>query len=370
MCYTYDMKTTHDKQRFVEQLLAWYDTHKRILPWRDHPTPYAVWVSEIMLQQTRVEAVKPYYERFIQALPDMHTLAACEDDSLAKLWEGLGYYNRVRNMKKCACICEEQYDGALPADYDKLLALPGIGAYTAGAIASIAYRIPVCAVDGNVLRLFSRVLCREDDITKEATKKRFQAIISEYIPRRCDAFNQALMEIGALICIPNGAPLCHKCPIASECMAYQTGRQGQLPIKHPKKARMIEKHSVLLILHNGCVHIQKRPKQGLLAGLYEFDFIDGTLNEAQAKDYAKSYGIIDSIHPLPQAKHIFTHKEWHMSGWLILLQERNNNQKDDGIWINQKELLESYALPHAFKVYRELCLAIMKGAIQNESMLI
>ncbi len=366
------MKAKHDKQQLTKQLLQWYDENKRILPWREHPTPYAVWVSEIMLQQTRVEAVKPYFERFMKTLPDMYALAHCPDDDLAKLWEGLGYYHRVRNMKKCAQICVAQYDGNLPADYEQLLALPGIGAYTAGAIASIAYQIPVCAVDGNVLRVFSRVLGSEDDITKTQTKKNMQAIIQEYIPKRCDAFNQALMEIGALICIPNGAPHCDICPIQSECVAYRNGDQQRLPIKSPKQKRRIEVHTVAVILCDHRVHLIKRADQGLLAGLYQFDFFDGDVSRDAVSQYAKQFGTIQEIHPLPPAKHIFTHKEWHMNGWLIILTSHDENpiNQTQGIWATVQELQHTYALPGAFQVYKEVCFNVLKGEITHESTLI
>lgn len=352
------MKITHDKQRFCAQLLAWYDEHKRILPWREHATPYAVWVSEIMLQQTRVEAVKPYFHRFMKELPTLQDLALCEDEKLVKLWEGLGYYNRVRNMKKCAILCMERYGGQLPASYEQLLQLPGIGAYTAGAIASIAYRIPVPAVDGNVLRVFARVLYMEDDIGKEATKKKFQNIIQTYLPTRCDAFNQALMEIGALICVPNGLPHCERCPLASECIAYQKQDQMRLPIKQPKKKRVIEEISVLVIIYKQKVHLIQRPQQGLLANLFQFDLIEGVLSKEAALLAAAEIAHPIAIEPLANSKHIFTHKEWHMKGWLIHVEEPVS---DSGLWVSQKELLETYALPTALHVYKEACLQALEG---------
>lgn len=357
------MKITHDKQRFSAQLLAWYDQHKRILPWRDHATPYAVWVSEIMLQQTRVEAVKPYFHRFMKELPTLQDLALCEDEKLEKLWEGLGYYNRVRNMKKCAILCMERYGGQLPASYEELLQLPGIGAYTAGAIASIAYQIPVPAVDGNVLRVFARVLYMEDDIGKEATKKKFQAIIQTYLPQRCDAFNQALMEIGALICVPNGFPHCDQCPLASECIAYQKQDQLRLPIKQPKKQRTIEKLSVLVILCKQKVHLIKRPQQGLLANLYQFDLIEGSLSKEKALQQAAQIAHPIAIEPLANTKHIFTHKEWHMKGWLIHVEEPVG---DSGLWASQTELLNTYAIPTALHVYKEACLQALEGMWKYE----
>lgn len=356
------MKKLHDKEQFTGQLLAWYDEHKRILPWRDQPTPYAVWVSEIMLQQTRVEAVKPYFHRFMNALPSIAALAECDDDTLAKLWEGLGYYNRVRNMKKAAIICMQEYDGTLPNKYEQLLALPGIGAYTAGAIASIAYRIKVPAVDGNVLRVFSRVLLSYDDIMKESTKKKFQAIIQTYMPDRPDAFNQALMEIGAMICIPNGKPHCERCPLSSQCMGYQSKKAEELPIKQPKKQRTIEQKTVIVLMDGQYVHLNQRSSKGLLANLYEFDMKDGVFTKEEVTAFAQAYGTITQLFSLSNAKHIFTHKEWHMSGWLVLL----SNHHDEDLWVNGEELQHTYALPTAIKVYKEYCLKAMEGVLPHE----
>lgn len=355
------MKIVHNKERFTGQLLAWYDEHKRILPWRDEPTPYAVWVSEIMLQQTRVEAVKPYFNRFMKELPTLKALAECDDDRLAKLWEGLGYYNRVRNMKKAAIICMSEYGGHLPASYEQLLDLPGIGAYTAGAIASIAYKLKVPAVDGNVLRVFSRVLLSYDDIMKESTKKKFQELIQAYLPDRPDAFNQALMEIGAMICVPNGVPHCHECPVASECKGCQSGKAAELPIKQPKKKRTIEQKTVIILMHDHKVHINQRPSSGLLANLYEFELLEGTLSKEAVISYASTFGSVNTLFPLINAKHIFTHKEWHMNGWLVFLSDHH----DDELWINSEQLRHTYALPTAIKAYKDICLNAMEGWIQE-----
>ena len=346
----------HDKKKFTNKLLAWYDVNARILPWREQPTPYRVWVSEIMLQQTRVEAVKPYFERFVKDLPTLKDLALASEDELAKLWEGLGYYNRVRNMKKCAMICMEKFHGELPSTYEELLKLPGIGAYTAGAVASIAYKECVPAVDGNVLRVFSRVLISEDDILKESTKKKFQKIIKEYIPeKRSDAFNQALMEIGALICVPNAAPRCNICPLAEECLGYQSGDAQRLPNKAGKKARQIEQKTVLVVICDHQIYLHQRPTTGLLAGLYEFVMIDGFMKENEIDDSIVLTDIRQVIR-LHDAKHIFSHKEWHMQGYLVLVKE----QKLEGIWCDIQELEEQYAIPTALKVYREAALQWLK----------
>lgn len=350
------MKKIDDKQEFTNALLAWYDEHARILPWRETPTSYRVWVSEIMLQQTRVEAVKPFFERFISALPRLEDLARADDDVLAKLWEGLGYYNRVRNMKKCACVCMERYGGNLPETYDQLLELPGIGAYTAGAVASIAFRECVPAIDGNVLRVFSRVLVSEDDILKESTKKKFQKIVQEYIPKlRSDAFNQALMEIGAMVCVPNAEPRCSICPLATYCIGFKTGQAKRLPNKTAKKQRRIEEKTILVIVYKKSVLLRKRADEGLLAGLYEFITMDN-IKKIDGLSVLSKYNVKEVI-PLHNAKHIFSHIEWHMNGYLIVL---NELPEDNELWVTLEELEMGYAIPTAFKMYREAVVQWLK----------
>lgn len=344
------MKREHSIEKFREQLLNWYDENRRILPWREDATPYRVWVSEIMLQQTRVEAVKPYFERFVKELPTLQDMSVASDDTLFKLWEGLGYYNRVMNMKKCAIECVEKHGGNLPSTYDELIQLPGIGAYTAGAIASIAYKQKVPAVDGNVLRVFSRVLISEDDILKESTKRKFQKIIMEYLPEdRSDAFNQALMEIGALICVPNAAPRCNICPVASECMGYQSGDAHRLPNKAVKKARKIDKKTVLVITYQNQVHLCQREEKGLLAGLYEFDVYEGYLTKNQIRDQFK--GNIKRMTALEDTKHIFSHVEWHMQGYCVRLLGKRG---DSFQYADAEALQNEYAVPAAFAAYTRL----------------
>lgn len=334
-----------DNKQLSEDLLAWYDTHARILPWREEPTPYRVWVSEIMLQQTRVEAVKPYFERFIEALPDIDALAHASEDTLRKLWEGLGYYHRVSNMKKAAIQCMEQHEGRLPSTYEELLNLSGIGTYSAGAIASIAFKQPVPAVDGNVLRVFARVWVIEDDILKESTKKKFQKMLMDVIPKdRPDAFNQAVMEIGAMVCVPNAAPKCHICPLAPHCKGYKQGVMDQLPNKASKKKRTIEKKYIDVVIYDDKVLLQQRSQEGLLAGLYEFNTFDYPQEEALFLSTLD----IEKVVPLKDSKHIFTHKEWHMSGKLVFIRK-----KIKGNFVSMQELEEHYAIPSAYKAYKE-----------------
>jgi len=220
----------------VEPLCLWYEKNERSMPWREEPTPYHVWISEIMLQQTRIEAAKSYYERFTKRLPDVESLAAISEEELLKLWEGLGYYNRARNLQKAAQILVERYDGCLPAEYDLLLEFPGIGSYTAGAIASIAYGVSAPAVDGNVMRVTMRYLNCCDDISKQSVRKEMERSIMEVIPgEKPGTFNQALMELGEVICIPNGMPLCDACPLADACQGKKCQTQLQLPVKPIKK---------------------------------------------------------------------------------------------------------------------------------------
>lgn len=336
-------------------LLSWYENHARVLPWREAPTPYRVWISEIMLQQTRVEAVKPYFERFIGELPDVASLARVEDDRLMKLWEGLGYYNRARNLKKAANQVMELHGGTLPADYDALLTLSGIGSYTAGAIASIAYRIPVPAVDGNVLRVISRVLADESDIASASVKKQTETILRKCMPAdRAGDYNQALMEIGAMICIPNGQAKCGECPLASVCLAKIRGIVSELPVKTKKKARRVEERTVLIIEDETAVSIHKRQDTGLLAGLYELPNLEGKLTEEEVRSYLKSLGIAGdgvTLKPLSKAKHIFTHVEWHMTGYRVTVKEQP--LPDRFLNVEKKELAGSYALPAAFRAYTE-----------------
>lgn len=344
------------EQEFTKDLLYWYNKNKRDLPWRKQATSYYVWISEIMLQQTRVEAVKPYFLRFIQELPTLFDLANASDDVLHKLWQGLGYYNRVKNMKKCAQICVEKYQGNLPSTYQELLELPGIGPYTAGAIASIAFDKKVVAIDGNVLRVFSRILCLEDDILKNSTKKKFQAIIETYLPDEdCGDFNQALMELGAMICIPNGAPLCNICPVQKYCKGYKEGKAHLLPIKTIKKGRRQEDKTIVLIVSNHQVVLHKR-KEGLLQGLYEYTTFSKKMSEAELKRELMIDYHIEKIQPLPEAKHVFSHVEWHMQGYLV---EVEAFQKED-LTSTKQQLETIYAIPTAFKEYTKVCLSYLK----------
>ena len=335
-------------QPIAAPLLQWFDANKRLLPFRQEPSAYHIWVSEIMLQQTRVAAAIPYYERFIAALPDPAALAACEPDALRKLWQGLGYYNRVNNMQKAARIVCEQYGGDLPADYDALRSLPGIGDYTAGAVASIAFGIPVPAVDGNVLRVFARLYNDDADVMAPATKKAFTVRVLDQMPKATPGpYNEALMELGALVCIP-GTPHCEECPLADLCQGYTAGRADQLPVKPAPKAKGKVPVTVALIESEQGLLLQRRPARGLLAGLWEYpnELADGT-------DWPASWGL-DTV-PLARlgaGKHIFTHIEWHMTA---MGGELGSADLPEGwVWADRRELRDIYAIPNAFQSFAQV----------------
>lgn len=338
-------------------LLQWYDNNRRILPWREDPTPYHVWVSEIMLQQTRVEAVKPFYERFLSALPDVKALAECEEDRLMKLWEGLGYYNRVRNMQKAAKTIMLEYQGKIPSQYGQLLSLSGIGSYTAGAIASIAYQIPVPAVDGNVLRVITRLTMDQGDILKQSVKKRIEEEIKKIIPpNRPGDFNQALIELGAIVCVPNGEPKCEECPLSSTCIGKKEGRMMEFPKKQTKKPRKIEEKTILVIQESDKVAIHKREKTGLLAGLYELPNIEGHLPAKEVLEFLKEKDYVPlRIQSLGVAKHIFSHVEWRMVGYVIRIEdfeeEKNKKNPEEWIFVDKFHAQEHYSIPAAFATF-------------------
>ena len=346
------MRQEFDLKQIEKPLLSWFAGHARVLPWREEPTPYRVWVSEIMLQQTRVEAVKPYFERFTKELPDVAALAACSEERLLKLWEGLGYYNRVRNMQTAARTVMEEYDGRLPADYEKLLTLKGIGSYTAGAVASIAYGIPVPAVDGNVLRVIMRVTADDSDIMKQRVKSRVEKELLAVIPKdAAGAFNQALMELGATVCLPNGEPHCAQCPWESFCEARKQGIWQTLPVKSRAKPRRIEEKTVLIIRDGERIVLHKRGAKGLLAGLYEFPNLAGHLSEEEVLAYVREQDLVPvHIEKLEDAKHIFSHIEWHMTGYMVRVSELETEQSGL-LFVEVEDSEKRYPIPAAFAAY-------------------
>jgi len=358
-------------QEIVVPLLEWYDSHARILPWRGSPSSYAVWISEIMLQQTRVEAVIPYFDRWMKALPTLSSLANASEAEVLKLWEGLGYYSRVRNIHKTARLVTEKYDGSLPSTYEELRRLPGIGEYTAGSVGSIAFQLPVPCVDGNVLRVTARLAADASDISAAATKKLITEQIRTIIPKeRPGDFNQAMMELGATVCLPNGLPRCGECPVAFLCEARRLDRIAEFPVKSGKPPRKIEKKTVLVLLNeNGtAAALRKRPEIGLLAGLWEFPNFDGVISEDEMRQILGASCLnISSLVKLKEARHVFTHIEWDMTGYLAVVKERDPGQGSavmetdrscnnalDFQWIDRKLMDEKLALPAAFKAYYQV----------------
>ena len=333
-------------------LLDWFEQNARTLPFRQDPTPYHIWVSEIMLQQTRVAAALEYYHRWMEQLPTIQHLADCPEEKLHKLWEGLGYYNRVRNLQKAAQIVCEQYGGELPGDYNTLLTLPGIGEYTAGAIGSIAFGLPVVAVDGNVLRVFSRLYNDSRDILSPATRRAFSQWVQHHQPPvRSGDYTQALMELSALVCLPGGQPLCHQCPLAHLCRAKAAGTQLELPVKKAAKARKLVDVTVLVV-HSpqGCL-VQQRGKKGLLAGLWQPLVVEQAMSQEQILAHLEELGFtVKELSSLAPARHIFSHVEWQMQGWQVSVEEAPAPKGCQ--WASGEELEERYPIPGAFKAYR------------------
>ena len=358
-----------DLDRMVDPLLAWFRGSARVLPWRQNPTAYNVWVSEIMLQQTRVEAVKPYYDRFMKLFPTIQDLANAEEEVLLKAWEGLGYYNRVRNLKKAAVQICEKYDGKVPDTYEEIIGLSGVGSYTAGAVLSIAYNKKIPAVDGNVLRVLSRLRGDYRDILDVKVKKDVEEDVRSFMPTDASAFNQAMMEIGAMVCVPNGAPKCEICPVSEFCYARKYNCSAKLPVKTPKKKRSIEKKTVLIIQDGTKTVLKKRPNEGLLAGMYEFPMLEGVKTKEEVLEHLKKEGFrMLHIKKAPEGKHIFSHKEWHMNGYIIKVDELEPFEgKDDYLFVETKEAEEKYPLPSAFKVYSKyLSIKTGKEAFDNK----
>lgn len=333
------------KKEIPSLLLDWYDQKARDLPWRRDTQPYFVWVSEIMLQQTRVEAVIDYYHRFLTLFPTIESLAHADEEKLLKAWEGLGYYNRVRNMKKAAALLLEKFNGRVPSDFDEILSLPGIGEYTAGAILSIAYGVAVPAVDGNVLRVYSRVFKSYEDIADPKVLKKVRNEIKTLIPpHRAGDFNQSLMELGATVCLPNGAPLCSSCPLSSICKAKTEHLQQILPVKSAKKERTVENRTVYLILVGDKICIRKRAKKGLLGGMWEFP----NEKRGDTKKQLSDWGIaIKKVSSAGKAKHIFTHIEWQMEGVFVTAEDQK--LPDGFVLVSLEQLTKEVAMPSAFR---------------------
>ena len=337
-------------QAIVTPLCDWFDAGKRLLPWRIEPTPYRVWISEIMLQQTRIEAVIPYFERFTAELPDVPSLAAVDPDRLMKLWEGLGYYSRARNLQNAAQQMIERHGGTLPADQKELCALAGIGEYTAGAIASIAFGIPVPAVDGNVLRVLARLTGSHEDVMKPAVRKDLTALAASLVPPdRPASFNQGLMELGERVCVPNTMPRCDACPIAEHCAVAGSPEAATLPYRAPKKPRRIEHRTVYVMLTDETprrVLLHKRPAAGLLAGLWELP------NTQDEEPLPLSLQTVGEAMALTDSRHVFSHIEWCMRGVLQIVKPAALPSGYEFVGVS--ELSVDHALPTAFRAYAQM----------------
>lgn len=331
-------------------LLPWFAENKRDLPWRQTKEPYAIWLSEIMLQQTRVEAVKGYYARFLKELPTIEALASCDDDKLHKLWEGLGYYSRVRNLKKAAQVIVEAYGGVFPRQYDQILALPGVGAYTAGAVSSIAFDEKKAAVDGNVLRVYSRLMNDATPIDQPAFKERVRLQLEQIYPQQAGDFTQALMELGATLCGPNTAPRCTECPCNPFCQGYLAGTAERLPVKSPKKEKRQEERTVFILECDGYFALCKRPPQGLLASLWQFPDVDGKLDLTEAIEQVQQWQLqVTDVRRQLERKHIFTHIVWNMRGYYL----RVKTKGEDFEWFAPEQIDQNAALPTAYRQFWE-----------------
>lgn len=338
-------------EKLAEYLVEWYPNHARDLPWREDNEPYHVWLSEIMLQQTRVEAVKAYYRRFLNELPTIEDLAEVEEERLLKLWEGLGYYNRAKNLKRAAVTIVEEMGGAFPDTYEKILSLSGIGEYTAGAIGSICFDLPTPAVDGNVLRVYARVMEDGSNIDKPAVKKKIRTELKTVYPKgKCGMFTQSLMELGATVCLPNGEPKCFECPLSDICLANTHGTWKQFPVREDKKKRRIEDKTVFMMICGDRIAVRKRPEEGLLSGMWEFPNVTGILNEQQAADMAADWNTAPKQVTMSLAyTHIFSHVEWRMTGYYLICR----NMCMDFKWVTMEELKRQIAIPSAFKAFMD-----------------
>ena len=331
-----------------QALLGWYDENKRSLPWREDREPYHVWLSEIMLQQTRVEAVKGYYSRFLKALPAVKDLAACPQEELLKLWEGLGYYSRVRNLQKAAIQILERHGGEFPGKYEDIRSLPGIGDYTAGAICSICFDQKKAAVDGNVLRVYARLANDPTPIDSAKHKDAVRLALESIYPDRAGDFTQALMELGATLCGPNREPKCEKCPCRARCLGYQAGTASNLPVKAAKKAKRVEEKTVFLLRCGEDYALIKRPDTGLLAGLWQLPELPGKLEAAQAADALKDMGVaVKDILRQTDKPHIFTHIRWEMRCFHVEV----TNRCQAFTWRSEHQIEETAALPTAFRQF-------------------
>jgi A/G-specific adenine glycosylase len=346
-----DLTTENPLAALPRPLLAWYRENARDLPWRRTADPYRVWVSEIMLQQTRVAAVLGYYARFLAAFPTAEDLAAAPEDRLLKLWEGLGYYSRARNLQRSAQLLVRERGGRFPDTVAELETLPGVGTYTACAVASACFARREAAVDGNVLRVYARLTDCTDDMAAPAAKKAVRAALQAVMPREAAdirVFNQALMDLGATVCVPGGVPRCGACPLAGLCLGRQRGTAAALPVKAAKGPRRREERTVFVLLRGGCAALRRRARTGLLAGLWEFPNVPGTLDESAAAAQLAAWGLtVREWRRRRRARHIFTHVEWEMTGYVL---EVTGDGPAEFLWADP-EVRAGCAVPSAFAAF-------------------
>jgi len=345
---------TLTKIKFYNLLINWYDIQKRSLPWRDDPTAFRVWISEMMLQQTRVETVIPYFAEFVKRIPEVTILAKITDDELYKLWQGLGYYNRAKNLKKAANIIMNEFDGVIPSTYEELIMLPGIGPYSAGAISSIAFNKKYPAIDGNVLRVIARIFKFQNVLNDKIVKKKIEEKVKQLLPdKRVGDFNQALMEIGAIICLPKGKPNCLNCPFQFDCMAYREDLLQIIPAKKINNARRIEYKTILLLHYNGLYAIHKRLERGLLSNLWEYPNFENYLSKEEVILLLQNEGYsYSNIFDLEEKKHIFSHLEWYLIGYNIEVLSKPKTDLYE--WVSLQDIKKVYSIPKAFQYFTPL----------------
>lgn len=343
-----EARMPHGKS-FQDGILSWYYKNRRTMPWREDPQPYYIWISEIMLQQTRVDTVIPYFQRFIERYPDIASLAASDEEELLKYWEGLGYYQRVRNLRTTARFLMENHGGKLPETYEELILLKGIGEYTAGAIASEAFGKMVPAVDGNVFRVLARLTACGEDIRDRKVMAKLKEKAWELLPdENTGDFNQGLIELGALICIPKGSPKCALCPVKDHCEAYMMDIQDVIPLRSRNKERRIEERTVLLFQWGDRFSVTKRKEGVLLGGLYEIPHEEGYYDLEEVRTLAENLGMkVQSVETLKDRKFLFTHIEWRMKGYHIRIEERH----EGFVFETLEALRENYTLATVFREY-------------------
>lgn len=337
---------------FQDKILAWYKGNRREMPWREDPSPYRIWISEIMLQQTRVDTVIPYFNNFMQRYPTIESLASSDEDELMKYWEGLGYYSRIRNIRETAINIVSNYNGQIPEIYEELIKLKGIGEYTAGAIASEAFGQKVPAVDGNVFRVFARLTAREDDLRDLKFQKRLKEAVQLVLPEReIGDFNQGLIELGALICIPKGSPKCGLCPVKDLCLSNKLNLQDRIPFKSKAKQRIVQEKTVFILQFEDKFAVRKREDQNLLAGLFEIPNVEGFYNPDEAKIVVEEMGFeVSDLHVLKDRRVIFTHIEWILQGYYVHVK----NDNEQYIFETKENIVQKYTLATAFREYLNL----------------